>query len=203
MSQIVLASNNEGKIRELNSLFADTNYQVIGQSAAGVVGEAIEDGTTFVENAIKKARYAAHQSGLPAIADDSGLCIRALNGQPGLRSARFSLKDQETSPTDRSIIDRANNEKVLQLLKNTSDRSAYFICLIVLLRHEDDPDPIISRGVWQGHITDAPTGTEGFGYDPIFIGEGMNVSAAQLTKSDKNAVSHRGKAVKELKSFLA
>jgi len=188
--KIVLASNNAGKIREINQLLSRQGIEVLPQKDF-TSEEAVEDGLSFVENAIKKARFAARASGLPAIADDSGIEVDALHGQPGIYSARYAGKDAS---------DRQNLEKLLESLTGVEDaqRSARFQCLMVYVRHQNDPVPVICQGTWEGKILTAPQGENGFGYDPVFFVPEENCSAAQLSPERKNSLSHRGKALKQL-----
>jgi len=188
--KIVLASNNVGKIREINQLLSRQGIEVLPQKDF-TSEEAVEDGLSFVENAIKKARFAARASGLPAIADDSGIEVDALHGQPGIYSARYAGKDAS---------DRQNLEKLLESLTGVEDaqRSARFQCLMVYVRHQNDPVPVICQGTWEGKILTAPQGENGFGYDPVFFVPEENCSAAQLSPERKNSLSHRGKALKQL-----
>jgi len=181
--QTVLASNNRKKIVELSAILARFGIEIKAQSDYGI-SEVPETGLTFVENALIKARHAAKESGLPAIADDSGLCVPALGGAPGIYSARYSGEG-----------DDGNNRKLLASLANAQDRRAYYVCLIVYLRHADDPLPLIAEGLWHGHITDTPRGDGGFGYDPLFIPDGYTQTAAELTTDEKNRLSHRAQAL--------
>ena len=189
-NKIVLASNNAGKIREINTLLAQQGFEVLPQKDF-TSEEAVEDGLSFVENAIKKARFAAKASGLPAIADDSGIEVDALNGQPGIYSARYAGADAS---------DQQNVEKLLEALSDVPDeqRSARFQCLMVYVRHENDPVPVICQGSWEGKILTDPQGENGFGYDPVFFVPEENCSAAELSSERKNQLSHRGKALKQL-----
>ncbi|MCU7919909.1 MAG: RdgB/HAM1 family non-canonical purine NTP pyrophosphatase [Candidatus Thiodiazotropha sp. (ex Epidulcina cf. delphinae)] len=188
--KIVLASNNVGKVREINQLLAGERITVLAQKAYNIP-DAIEDGLSFVENAIKKARHAAGLSGLPAIADDSGIEVDALNGAPGIYSARFA------GP---GASDKANLEKLLEHLKEVpeADRSARFQCLMVYMRHAEDPTPIICQGTWKGRILFEPRGDNGFGYDPIFYVPTHDCSSAELPPEVKNSLSHRGQALQKL-----
>lgn len=188
MSKIVLASNNPGKAREIGQLLADLDIEVLPQSQFNVP-EIEETGLTFVENAILKARNASHHTGLPAIADDSGIEVDALNGAPGIYSARFAGK---------GASDEDNLNKLLHDLQamDNPPRSARYQCLLVYVRHENDPVPLICQGSWEGEIIDTPQGENGFGYDPIFFVASENCTAAQLTPERKNTLSHRGKALK-------
>ena len=188
--QIVLASNNAGKVREINQLLASQEIAVVPQREFGI-SEAEETGLTFVENAILKARHAARESGLPAIADDSGLEVDALDGAPGIYSARFA--GPGCSDTD-------NNRKLLDALDNVPipERTGRFQCVLVYMRHADDPTPIICQGTWEGLILAAPQGDNGFGYDPLFLVPEKECSSAELPAEEKNSMSHRGKALQKL-----
>ena len=188
LEKIVLASNNAGKAREISEILEAYGISVVPQSDFGVP-EIPETGLTFVENALLKARNACHHTGLPAIADDSGLEIDALNGAPGLYSARFAGEGS---------TDEINLQKALTELKGVPEaqRGARFQCLMVLLEHENDPTPLICQGAWEGRILLEPQGENGFGYDPIFYVPEHQCSSAQLTPEQKNTLSHRGKALK-------
>ena len=188
--RMVLASNNQGKLRELGDLLAGLHLDIIPQARFGV-SEAEETGLTFVENAIIKARHAAKMTGLPAIADDSGIEVDALNGIPGIYSARYA---------GQGATDEANNRKLLQALDGVPDaqRNARYQCLIVYMRHAFDPTPIICGGSWEGRILTAPRGTGGFGYDPIFFVPTHHCSAGELDAVEKNRISHRGLALRKL-----
>lgn len=188
MQQIVLASGNKGKVAEFESLFERYKIQVSPQSEF-LVSDVAETGSTFVENAIIKARHAARETKLPAIADDSGLVIDALKGAPGIYSARYCGQHGN---------DKANCEKVLAELEGERRRSARFLCVLVFLRHANDPTPIICQGEWHGQIAHEASGDGGFGYDPIFYLPEHNCTVAQLDKFVKNAESHRGKALGQL-----
>ncbi|WP_028117322.1 RdgB/HAM1 family non-canonical purine NTP pyrophosphatase [Ferrimonas senticii] len=192
MQQIVLATGNAGKVKEFAHLLADTPFEVVPQSQFNV-SDAVEDGTTFVENAIIKARHAAKITGLPAIADDSGIEVDALNGQPGIHSARFAGEHGNAE---------ANLQKLLQVMQGEPQRSARFQCVLVFMRHGDDPSPVIAQASWEGTIAEAKSGDGGHGYDPIFTVGGNTRSAAELSDDEKNAVSHRGKALKLLLANL-
>ena len=181
--QTILASNNAKKIAELTPILARFGITIRPQRDYGI-DEVAETGLTFVENALIKARHAAKQSGLPAIADDSGLCVPALGGAPGIYSARYSGEG-----------DDGNNRKLLAALENVADRRAYYVCLIVYLRHADDPLPLIAQGLWHGTIAREARGNGGFGYDPIFIPACDTRTAAEYTADEKNAFSHRAKAL--------
>ncbi|QYN45266.1 XTP/dITP diphosphatase [Gilliamella sp. ESL0441] len=190
MQKIVLATNNQGKVNELQNLLADAGFDIVAQSQFNLP-DADETGLTFVENAIIKARYAAKLTGLPAIADDSGLVVEALNGQPGIYSARYAGEHGN---------DESNNQKLLQALQPIPQekRSAYFYCALVFMRHENDPTPIICLGKWNGLILNELKGKGGFGYDPLFYIPELNCTAAELTKEQKSNISHRGQALKQL-----
>lgn len=191
MSQnIVLASNNAGKIREFSALFAQFDLSLIKQGDLGI-SDADETATSFVENALLKARHAAKLSGKAALADDSGLVVPALGGAPGVYSARYAGQHGD---------DAANNAKLLNALNGNANRQAYFVCVIAYLRHADDPLPIIAQGLWQGSIAQQASGTGGFGYDPLFIPNGMTCSSAELSAVEKNRLSHRAQA---LQAFMA
>ncbi len=188
--KIVLASSNPGKVREINNLLSSYGIEVVPQSEFDIP-DAIEDGLSFVENAIIKARHASKLSGLPAIADDSGIEVDALNQQPGIYSARYSGEDAD---------DQKNNDKMLRELKDTPEeqRSARYQCLMVFLRNAEDPTPIICQGSLEGRILTEPKGEGGFGYDPIFWLPDQNCAAAELSLEEKNKISHRAKALNAL-----
>ena len=192
-SELVLASNNKGKLAELQAMLGDS-ITVRPQSDFTDI-EAEETGLTFVENALIKARHAARISGLPALADDSGLAVDALGGAPGIYSARYAGGGG----------DAANNAKLLEALKDVPDaeRGAQFICALALLRHADDPIPVICEGAWQGRILHAPSGEHGFGYDPLFWVPERDCSSAELSPQEKNQLSHRARAMALLKTRLA
>lgn len=196
MKKLVLASNNAKKMKELNALLAPLGFEVIPQGQLGIP-EAEEPHCTFVENALAKARHAAQHSGLPALADDSGLCVRALGGAPGVISARYA---QTTADEPKS--DARNNEKLLADLSGQPDRRAHFVSLLVLVRSADDPQPIIAEGEWHGEIVDQYRGDGGFGYDPLFFVPEFGKTAAELDAETKNRVSHRGQAMQKLIEHL-
>ena len=188
MKKLVLASNNAKKMKELNALLAPLGFEVIPQGQLGIP-EAEEPHCTFVENALAKARHAAQLSGLPALADDSGLCVAALSGAPGVYSARYAGEPKS---------DARNNAKLLADLAGQSDRRAHFACVLVLVRAADDPQPIIAEGEWHGEILTAQRGADGFGYDPLFYVPTHCQTAAELDGAIKNQLSHRGLAMQKL-----
>jgi XTP/dITP diphosphohydrolase len=195
MSKVVLASNNAGKLKEFSAILAQAGVDMVAQGELGVP-EAPEPFGTFVENALAKARHASRITGLPALADDSGLCVAALNGGPGVFSARFAaLAGGEKS-------DEANNRHLLQELAGSADRSACYVAVLVYLRSADDPMPIIAQGVWQGEIADQPQGEHGFGYDPYFYIPALGKTVAALDPTEKNSCSHRAQALKILLQAL-
>lgn len=187
---LVIASNNKGKIAELADLLAPLGLTPVAQGELGV-GEAEEPAVTFVENAILKARHAARITGLPALADDSGLAVDALGGEPGVRSARYAGE---------SASDEDNVRALLSALEGIPEekRAAQFHCVLVYLRHADDPTPVICHGRWPGHILAQPRGEGGFGYDPVFLVPETGTSAAELSRQDKSRISHRGRALAQL-----
>lgn len=190
MQKVVLATGNAGKVRELADLLEGFGLDVVAQTELGV-DSAEETGLTFIENAILKARHAAQVTGLPAIADDSGLAVNALGGAPGIYSARYAGVDAS---------DQQNLEKLLTALENVPDgkRQAQFHCVLVYLRHADDPTPLVCHGSWAGEITRAAAGEGGFGYDPIFFVPSEGKTAAEMTRDEKRGLSHRGQALKLL-----
>ncbi|GEC95409.1 non-canonical purine NTP pyrophosphatase [Zoogloea ramigera] len=188
MDKLVLASGNAGKLKELSSLLAPLGIEVLPQSAFNV-SEAEEPHPSFVENAIAKARHAARATGLPALADDSGLCVDVLGGAPGVLSARFAGEPKS---------DARNNALLLERLADEPKRGARFYCALALVRHADDPQPIIACGEWHGEILEAARGQGGFGYDPLFLVPDLDQTAAEIDHSLKNVLSHRGKAMRQL-----
>jgi len=198
MKKLVLASSNPGKLREIEALLAPLGIEVIAQSALGVA-DAEEPHSSFVENALAKARHASRAARLPALADDSGLCVAVLGGEPGVHSARFA---SESPAADRAAQDARNNEKLIRLLAGKGDRRAHYDCALVLVRHAEDPEPLIAEGRWAGEIVDAPRGANGFGYDPHFYLRDLGRTAAELDPGEKNLVSHRGKALARLLAEL-
>jgi XTP/dITP diphosphohydrolase len=195
MRKLVLASNNAGKLREFSSLLATRGFEVVTQGSLGVP-EAAEPHVTFIENALAKARHASSLTGLPALADDSGVCVSALGGAPGVYSARFAaMNGGEKS-------DAANNALLVQRLQGQADRRAYYYAALVLVRSADDPQPIIGEGLWWGEIVDQARGQGGFGYDPYFLLPSLGKTAAELTAEEKNGISHRAQALSVLMGKL-
>jgi XTP/dITP diphosphohydrolase len=188
MKQLVLASNNRGKLREFAELLAPLDFAVLPQADFNIP-ECAEPHCTFVENALEKARHAARLSGLPALADDSGLCVEALGGAPGVLSARYGGEPKS---------DQRNNQKLLAELAGQQNRRAHYVCVLVLVRHAQDPQPLIAEGEWHGEIMTAPRGAGGFGYDPLFLVPQLGRSVAELEAAQKNSMSHRGKALQLL-----
>jgi XTP/dITP diphosphohydrolase len=191
MKKLVLASNNAGKLREFGQLLATVDFEVVPQAQLGV-SEAEEPHCTFVENALAKARHASRITGLPALADDSGLCVSALGGAPGVYSARYGGEPKS---------DQRNNEKLITALQGLGpecDRRAHYVAVLVFVHHADDPQPIITEGEWHGEIVDAPRGEGGFGYDPYFLVPDLGVTVAELAHEEKNRRSHRGQALAKL-----
>ena len=192
LPRLVLASSNAGKLREFHRLLAPLGIDVVAQTDLGIA-EADEPHLTFVENALAKARHASRHATLPALADDSGICVRALAGAPGVQSARYAGEPKS---------DARNNEKLIAALNGVADRRAHYACALVLLRHAGDPEPILAEGAWHGTIVDAPRGGGGFGYDPHFLDETTGLTAAELPLDRKNGLSHRGKAIRALLARL-
>ena len=188
MKKLVLASNNAGKLREFAQLFAPLGIELLPQSAFNV-SEADEPHITFVENSLVKARHCAQATGLPALADDSGICVPALNGAPGVYSARYAGEPKS---------DHRNNDKLLAELAGQSDRRAHYVCVLALCRTADDPQPLIAEGEWHGEILTAPRGSGGFGYDPYFFVPTHGCTAAELDAVEKNHISHRGIALQAM-----
>jgi XTP/dITP diphosphohydrolase len=191
--RLILASGNEGKLREFRRLLTPLAIEVIPQAELGIA-EADEPHATFVENAIAKARHASQLGRLPALADDSGVCVAALRGAPGVQSARYAGEPR---------ADRRNNEKLVADLAGVADRRAHYYCVLALLRHADDPEPILAEGRWDGTIIDSPRGSAGFGYDPHFLDPESGLTGAELPLAQKNERSHRGKAIRALLARLA
>jgi XTP/dITP diphosphohydrolase len=199
LNKLVLASSNPGKLREISAVLAPLGIEVVPQSQLGIA-DAAEPFRTFIENALAKARHAARLARLPALADDSGLCARALGGEPGVHSARYASV-AGTNP-GRDEQDQRNNLKLVQELRDQQDRGAHYYCVIVLVRHAEDPEPLIAEGSWSGQIIAAPRGATGFGYDPYFLLPDLGLTAAELAPEQKNLVSHRGKALRRLMARL-
>ncbi len=194
MKRLVLASNNPGKIREIAALLEALAIEVVTQAELGIA-EADEPHDTFLENALAKARHASRACGLPALADDSGLCVPALGGEPGVHSAYYAGREGS-----REQRDARNNERLLGELKE--DRKAYYACVMVLTRAASDPLPLVAEGLWHGEIARAPRGTNGFGYDPLFFLKDYGRTAAELHPGEKNRISHRGQALARLLELL-
>ena len=188
MQKLVLASNNADKVREFQELLAPFHFQVIPQGDLGIPA-AEEPHHTFVENALAKARHASAASGLPALADDSGICAHALNGAPGVYSARYAGLAGDNA---------ANNQKLIAALKDKTDRGAHYVCALVMVNSANDPEPLIVQTRWYGQVVDKPRGAHGFGYDPHFFLPELGATAAELEPSEKNRISHRGQALREL-----
>ena len=192
MKKLVLASSNPGKLREFEALLAPLGMEVVPQASLGIA-DAEEPHGTFVENALAKARHASRRSHLPALADDSGICVGTLGGEPGVHSARFAGEPRS---------DARNNEKLVKLLAGKDSRRAHYYCVVVLLRHAEDPEPVIAEATWAGEIVALPRGENGFGYDPHFFLKDFGKTAAELDPEQKNLVSHRGKALRRLLAKL-
>src|SRR5512137_1933311 len=193
MHRIVVASSNPGKLREFRHLLAPLGWEVVSQAELGV-SSAEEPHATFLENALEKARHAAAATGLPALADDSGICAAALGGEPGVLSARFAGE-----PSD----DRRNNEELLRRLAHATDRRAHYTCVLAAVRSVDDPEPLIADARWHGEVLLQPRGSGGFGYDPLFLLPERGKTAAELDPAEKNRISHRGQAMAELARKMA
>ena len=189
MNKLVIASNNAGKLREFQFLLQPLGIDVLTQAQLGIA-EAEEPHVTFIENALAKARHVGRLSGLPALADDSGICVTALNGAPSVQSARYA--------GDNPRLDARNNAKLLQDMQGVADRRAHYYCVLVLLHHADDPQPLIAEGEWHGEIAYQERGDGGFGYDPLFWLPEFGKTSAQLEREQKHAISHRGKALRVL-----
>ena len=196
LNRLVVASSNPGKLHELEALLAPLGIGAIAQSTFAIP-DADEPHQTFVENALAKARHAANLSGLPALADDSGLCVKALFGEPGVHSAYYAGREG-----NRAERDARNNAKLVEQLRAAGDRSAFYYCVLVLVQNPDDPTPIIADGAWQGEIILEPRGRGGFGYDPYFRTQERGLTAAELSSADKNRLSHRGQALTALAAKL-
>lgn len=195
MQELVLATSNQGKLAELKPLLAEFGHALVTQGERGV-GDAVEDGKTFLENALIKARHACLATGLPALADDSGLVVPALGGAPGIHSARYAGTHGDST---------GNIAKLLEAMRELREdqRRAHFTCVLVLLRHADDPEPLVAQGRWPGKILAAPRGSAGFGYDPVFLDPASGKTAAELDPATKNRASHRGQAIARLRELLA
>lgn len=192
LDRLLVASNNAGKLREIGEILAPLRIQVLSQRELGIP-EAPEPHDTFIENALAKARHASARSGLPALADDSGLCVDALGGEPGVRSARFAGEPKD---------DERNNAHLVRVMRGRAQRSAHYYCVMVLVRHPKDPEPLIAEGRWYGEIIDTPRGAGGFGYDPYFLVPALGRTAAELQATEKHAISHRGQAMARLLGLL-
>ena len=190
--KLVLASNNAGKLKEFSALLAPLGVTVIPQGQLNVP-ECPEPHYTFLENALEKARHTSHVTGLPALADDSGICVEALGGKPGVLSARYAGEPKS---------DERNNAKLIEKLQGKANRCAWYYCVLVLVRHADDPQPLVADGMWYGEVQDTAAGEGGFGYDPYFYLPEFACTVAQLAAEDKNRVSHRGKAMQALQAKL-
>ncbi len=188
MSKLVIASGNAGKLREIARILAPLDIQAVPQSEFNVP-DCPEPHVTFVENCLAKARHASLHSGLPALADDSGICVEALGGAPGVFSARYAGEPKS---------DQRNNEKLIAALQGEANRRAHYTCVMVFVRHPDDPEPVIAEGRWYGEIVDTPRGANGFGYDPYFLVPEYGKTGAELDEDTKNAISHRGQALRDL-----
>jgi XTP/dITP diphosphohydrolase len=192
-----LASANPGKLREFRQMLAPLGIEVVPQGELGI-SEADEPHLTFIENALAKARHASAGSGLPAFADDSGICVAALGGAPGVQSARYAGPPPTGVIGGREEQDARNNRKLIEALARAADRGAHYYCVIVLVRHAGDPEPLIAEGRWHGEVISNPRGANGFGYDPYFLVPELGRTAAELECGQKNAISHRGHALAEL-----
>lgn len=188
MKKLVIASNNAGKLREFQYMLAPLGIEVLTQEQLGI-SEAEEPHCTFIENALAKARHVSRESGLPALADDSGICVDALGGAPGVLSARYAGEPKS---------DQRNNEKLLQAMQGVADRGAHYYCVLVLVRHADDPQPLIAEGEWHGEIAQQERGDGGFGYDPLFWLVERGKMSAELERDEKALLSHRAQAMKVL-----
>jgi XTP/dITP diphosphohydrolase len=193
--KLVLATSNPGKLREIGALLKPLAIELVSQADLGIE-DAEEPHATFLENALAKARHASRAAGLPALADDSGLCVEALGGEPGVHSAYYAGREGT-----REERDARNNEKLLLSLKE--ERKAYYACIMVCVRHPDDPRPLVAEGLWRGEIARAPRGQNGFGYDPLFFIPALGKTAAELAPEHKNRISHRGIALQKLVELLS
>jgi XTP/dITP diphosphohydrolase len=198
MQEIVIASGNPGKIREFRQMLEPFAFHIVPQGELGIP-DADEPHETFVENALAKARHASRLSGMPAFADDSGICVAALGGEPGVRSARYAV---DVPAGSRDSQDAHNNRRLIARLTGSRDRHAHYYCVIVLVRHAADPEPLIADGRWYGEVIDVPRGSNGFGYDPFFYLRELARTAAELEADEKNRISHRGQALRRLVTLL-
>lgn len=192
LKKLVIATGNSGKLREIKALLSPLNIETLSQSTFKVP-EASEPHCTFIENALAKARHASLLTHSPALADDSGLCVEALNGAPGVHSAYFGGEPRS---------DAKNNAHLLAMLQDHANRRAYYYCILVLVRHHDDPQPLIAEGIWSGEILTEPRGTLGFGYDPLFLDDKTKKTGAELTPEIKNHISHRGQALRKMHHLI-
>ncbi len=197
MKKLVLATGNPGKLREFREMLTPIGYEIVPQGELGIP-DAEEPHETFVENALAKARHASRIARMPAFADDSGICVASLGGEPGVHSARYAGEPRPGESRERDEQDARNNAKLLQALSDKADRGAHYYCIIVLVRHAEDPEPLIAEGRWHGEVARDPRGSNGFGYDPYFHVPAYGRTAAELTPVEKNAVSHRGQALRAL-----
>jgi XTP/dITP diphosphohydrolase len=197
VKRLVLASANPGKLKEMRALLAPLAIEVVSQAELGVA-EAPEPHPTYLENALAKARHASRAAGLPALADDSGLCVDALAGAPGVHSAHYAGTEGS-----RDVRDARNNARLLAELGARTDRAARYVCIVVLVRHAEHPEPLVAQGRWEGSIALAPRGANGFGYDPLFVVPRRGLTAAELDPAEKNRISHRAKALERLVALLA
>jgi len=202
VKKIVIASNNVAKLTEIGAILAPLDIEIVAQSTLGVP-EAEEPHFTFIENALVKARNASRHTGLPALADDSGICVDALNGAPGVHSARYAVDPLLGPRAGRDIQDQLNNGKLLKLLAQETNRKAHYYCVIVLAHYADDPQPMICEAEWHGEIVKTPRGSGGFGYDPLFLIPELRKTGAELKPEAKNRISHRGQALAQLAARLA
>jgi XTP/dITP diphosphohydrolase len=201
MKKLVVASSNPGKIREFEQMLKPLGFEIVPQSRLGVA-DAEEPHVTFVENALAKARHASRLARMPAFADDSGICVAALEGEPGVHSARYAGDAPVGAAEERDVRDKRNNDKLMSALSMKRDRRAHYYCVIVLVRHAADPEPLIAEGRWHGEMITEPRGSGGFGYDPFFYVPALGRTAAELAADQKNAVSHRGHALRQLVARL-
>lgn len=200
-TKLVLASGNPGKLREFREMLAPLGIEVVPQSKLGI-SDADEPHATFVENALAKARHASRLARLPAFADDSGICVEALGGAPGVHSARYAGAPAAGAPGGREDQDARNNRKLLEAIAGTGNRNAHYYCVVVMVRRPDDPEPLIAEGRWHGEVIAEARGTNGFGYDPYFLIPAFGRTAAELAPEEKNAISHRGQALAALLARL-